>query len=271
MLSETRRLNIVNLLANDLTKAVSVAELSQRLGVSEMTIRRDLDWLAERSLVTRVHGGAVAFQGPEIEKSFTDRLGDSGPQKKSVGWAAAQLVRDGDRIILDAGTTTQQVAGNLTCHQNLTVITNNLPIVDHLAHCAEIDTIVLGGMLKRQELCTVGPMVTQALSSLTADLFFLSTAGFSLECGATDPDMREAEVKQAMIACARKVILVADSRKYGIDKLVKIAPLTSVHTIVTDDSLPSETVTELEAAGLEVLTPQRMAARTIRESNPTPR
>ena len=92
MLSETRRLSIVNLLAHDLTKAVSVAELSERLGVSEMTIRRDLDWLARRSLATRVHGGAVAFQGPEIEKAFSDRLGDSRPQKKSVGWAAAQLV-----------------------------------------------------------------------------------------------------------------------------------------------------------------------------------
>jgi DeoR family fructose operon transcriptional repressor len=270
LLSETRRLTIMDLLTHDLTRAVSVAELSGRLGVSEMTIRRDLDWLAERSLATRVHGGAVAYQGPEIEKAFSDRLGDSGPQKKSIGWAAAQLAKDGDRIMMDAGTTTQQVASNLKFHHFLTIITNNLPIANELAGCSEIETIILGGMLKREELCTVGPMVTQALTSLTADIVFLSTAGFSIERGATDPDMREVEIKQAMMACASKVILVADSNKYGIAKLVKTASLSSIHTLVTDDFLSNETFIELDAAGLEVITPQRMAIRAIQQSG-TPR
>ena len=136
-----------------------------------------------------------------------------------------------------------------------------------LVHCPQVDTIILGGILKREEQCTVGPMTAQMLVSLSADVFFLSTAGFSLERGVTDPDMREVEVKQAMMACARRVILVADSSKYGIAKLVKIAPLTSMHAIVTDDSLSRETMLELEAAGLAVFTPQRMAARTIQQAS----
>jgi len=134
MLPETRRLQILDSLARSAGQAVTVTALSRELGVSAMTIRRDLDWLAERAIVTRVHGGALLYSQTEDEKPFRDRLMDFNPQKKSIGWAAAQLVKDGDRIILDAGTTTQQVASHLSGKKNLTAITNNLAVIDDLIH-----------------------------------------------------------------------------------------------------------------------------------------
>ncbi len=261
MPAEARRLHIIDLL-NKTGGVVSVSDLAEKLQVSEMTIRRDLDWLENRSILTRVHGGAMAYQS-DPEKPFDDRLKDYNPQKESIGWAAAQLVKDSERIILDAGTTTQQVARHLFNRANLTIITNNIPISSELAEYPHIETILLGGNLKHQEMCTVGPMVKQGLSMLVADRLFLSATGFSVRQGVTDPDMREVEVKQAMMQAANEVVLVADSSKYGLSQLVRICPMQAVHCVVTDDALPDEAAAALEAEGITVITPQRLARQVI--------
>ena len=263
MLAEERRLRIVELLNERESGIVSVAELSGLLGVSSMTIRRDLDWLEEMSLLRRVHGGAVAYQGMADEKPFVERHGEFSREKQIIGWTAAQLIHDGEKIILDAGTTTQQVARNLACKQDLAVVTNALPIAEELARCPQVSTIVLGGMLKQKELCNVGPMVTQELARLSVDKVFLSATGFTVEKGVTDPDLQETEVKQAMIRAAREVILVADSSKWGVTTLAQIAPLRAIHKIVTDDSLPVEAIQAIEAEGVEVITPGRSTTKTV--------
>jgi DeoR/GlpR family transcriptional regulator of sugar metabolism len=268
MLPETRRLQILDRLTRTTEQAVLVTELSREFDVSEMTIRRDLDWLAERAIVTRVHGGALLYSNTVTEKPFGDRLMDFNSQKKSIGWAAAQLVNDGDRIILDAGTTTQQVARHLAGKKNLTVITNNLAVIEDLVLCSQaaggyIETILLGGFLKQKELCTVGSLLTQELAALTADKYFLSVAGFTIQHGATDPDMREVEVKQAMLRAASQVILVADSSKYGVTRLGKIAPMKAIHKLVTDDSISEEVIAEIETAEVAVITPRRMVAQAM--------
>ncbi len=256
MPAEARRLQIIEMLGKTRTGVVSVASLARLLDVSEMTIRRDLDWLEARSILTRVHGGAMA-NPKEDESPFDDRLKRSNPQKSAIGWAAASLVNEGERIILDAGTTTQLVARNLAGRSALTVITNNVHILIELAKSPQIETWILGGTLKHQEMCTVGPMVTQALSYLSVDKCFLSSAGFDPNMGVTDMDLREVEVKQAMMRSAREVILVADSTKWGQVKLVRTAPLAQIHKIVTDDLLPAEAMNTLEAAGVQVITPER--------------
>ena len=263
MPAEARRLQIIDLLGKSGTGVVSVTVLARQLGVSEVTIRRDLDWLELHSVLTRVHGGAISYQKDE-EKPFDDRVLQSNPQKSIIGWAAAQLVRSGERIILDAGTTTQQLARNLAGCGALTVITNNIHIMSTLARFPQIETIMLGGTLKHLEMCTVGPMVTQALSVLTVDKCFLSAAGFDAVQGLTDQDMREVEVKQAMMRSAREVILVADSSKWGQVKLVRLAALNQIHKLVSDDRLPREAIAALEATGVEVFTPERLAERIVR-------
>jgi DeoR/GlpR family transcriptional regulator of sugar metabolism len=267
MLAETRRARIIDILGRSQDGVVSIENLSRQFGVSEMTIRRDLDWLATRAMVTRVRGGAVAHSSRD-EKPFGDRLGDHGPQKTAIAWAAARLVNDGDRIILDAGTTTQQIASALITRPRLTVITNNVAAVAQLSRAPQIDTILLGGNLKHQELCTVGPLVTQGLAVLSADKLFLSTAGFAVPQGATDPDMAEAEVKRAMISAASEVILVADSSKWGQVQLVKTARLNEISRLVTDDNIPVEAISALQAAGVEVVTPASLADASIAGSDP---
>ncbi len=263
-ISSSRRLQIVELIDRAEDGLATVSDLSRKFRVSEMTIRRDLDWLAERELVMRVHGGAIAFQ-EHPEKPFGDRLNESNLQKKAIGRAAAYLVEDGDRIILDAGTTTRQVAIALACKKNITVITNNLAAAYELARCANIDTILLGGSLKHQELCTVGPMVVQGLAALSAGKLFLSAAGLALKHGATDPDLREVEVKQAMIAAAERVILAADSSKWGRRELARIATLQQIHCLISDDALPPEAMAVLEAEGVEVITPGRLEQKATRQ------
>jgi DeoR family transcriptional regulator, fructose operon transcriptional repressor len=259
MPAEARRLQIVELLTRNGSGGVSVHWLADHFGVSEMTIRRDLDWLEERAALTRVHGGALSLQNGE-EKPFDARLNQSNPQKAAIGRAAAQLVKAGERILLDAGTTTQQVARNLVSLTTLTIITNNVHIASDLAPHPHIETILLGGMLKHQEMCTVGPMVTQFLAVLAVDKLFLSAAGFDDRHGISDQDLREVEVKQAMMRSARETILVCDSSKWNMVRLVRSATWGQVRRVVTDDRIPPEAVEALQAAGVEVLTPERMTA-----------
>jgi len=263
MLIEGRRQQIIDLVTKTDSRMVSISHLSQQLGVSEMTIRRDLDWLASRSLVTRIHGGAAVHQANPTEKSFEVRSKEYNSQKNSIGWAAAQIINDGDRIILDGGTTTQYIARHLENKQKLTVITNNLPVATELALNPQIETIVLGGILKHKEQCTVGGMVVRALASLSAGKLFLSATGFNLKNGATDPDMRETEVKQAMIRAADEIILAVDSSKYGNSALMQIAPLETIHKIITDDSMPLEAISALESLGIIVITPERLTSHFI--------
>lgn len=257
MLAELRRLRIAEYVRQHESGVVTVAELSHLLDVSDMTIRRDLALLERQAVLRRVHGGAVAIQQTNREKSFKYRATRADPQKQIIGWLAAQLVRDGDRVILDAGTTTLQVAKNLTCKERLTVITNNIPVANELAQCSNVVIILLGGIVKHNESCTVGNMVKQSLSLLSADKYFLSATNFSIRMGAMETDMAETEVKQAMLRAASETILVADSSKFDLSALIQIAPLSQIHKLVTDDALPAESMRIIEAEGVEVITPMR--------------
>lgn len=250
MLAEQRRNLILDSLSHQ-GSSISVVELSQMFRVSTMTIRRDLDQLETEQKVRRVHGGAIVFR-EDTGKPFEKRHVESNREKQSIGRLAASLVQDGQKIFLDAGTTTLAIAMNLGGKKNLTVITHALPIAQALCSFDSISTIFLGGMLKRQEQCAIGSMVVQTLSHLNADLFFLSAAGFDLQKGPTDPDLMEAEVKQSMIHSAHQVILVADSSKWGVVNLVQITTWSKIHVLVTDDGLPQIAIQDLESLGVKV-------------------
>jgi DeoR family fructose operon transcriptional repressor len=265
MLAELRRMRIAEYIRQRESGVASVTELSQVLAVSEMTVRRDLALLESRSVLRRVHGGAIAYLPTEGDKPFSARSTRAEPQKKIIGWLAAQLVQDDDRIILDAGTTTLQIAFNLTCKNRLTVITNNIPVARELSVCREITIVLLGGIVKHIELCTVGNMVKQALASISADKYFLSATSFSLGMGAMETDMAEMEVKQAMQRSAREVILVADSFKFDVTSLLQVTPIQQIHKIVTDDGLSPGTIQAIEAQGVQVITPMRQAIQPVPE------
>jgi DeoR family fructose operon transcriptional repressor len=252
MLAEERQNRILETLNERENGAVSVKELSAIFDTSEMTIRRDLDTLYKRGLLKRVHGGAIS-QGAVLEKPFDERYDDYNLQKETIGKLASKMIADGDTIILDAGTTSQQIARNLNETIGITVITNALPVAAELSHYANVSTILLGGMLKHKESCTVGPTVIQELSRFSVDKLFLTASGFSLEKGVTDPDLREVEVKQAMIRSASEIILVADSSKWDVITLVKITSIGSIDKLISDECLPAEAIAALKANGVEVI------------------
>jgi DeoR/GlpR family transcriptional regulator of sugar metabolism len=255
MLAEARRRRILEVLADSESAAVAVEPLAEQLRVSGMTIRRDLDWLEARGLLRRVRGGAVTTGDIPTWKPFGERRDEYSREKQLIGWRAAQLVCDNQRIIVDSGTTTLHLARNLACRQNLVAITNSLPVAEELVRCPGVTAILLGGLLKPRELCSVGPTVAEELARLSVDRVFLSAAGFEIARGVTDPDMREVEVKRAMIRAAREVVLLADSSKWGEVALAQIAPLRGIHTLVTDNGLPADAARAIRAAGVQVLTP----------------
>jgi len=253
MLREEREAEITRLLASAKAGVLRVGQLAAMLGVSEMTVRRDLASLEERGLVHRIHGGAMHLSHALLlEKSFSDRGRERMAQKMAIGRVAATYVHDGDVIILDAGTTTLQVARHISA-QALTAVTNALPVATELAGQQGVSAILLGGNLKGPELCTVGPITTNSLSQMAADTLFLSAAGFSLERGLTDPDLREAEVKRAMIRAARRVVLVCDSSKFQSVAFAQITSLQDVHAFVTDTGLPPSGREAIGAMGLELI------------------
>ena len=258
MLVQQRRNLIVERLQTHGGTAPTVAELSEVFDVS--TIRRDLDWLDGRGFLRRVRGGAVPLIA-EHDRPFDERDDTFLEEKLLIGQAAAALVRDGEQIILDCGTTTMHLARGLGAKQDATAVTNALPVAEELSHCRSVSTILLGGILKQRELCTVGPPVTAELSQLSVDKAFISAEGFSVDMGAADPDLREAEVKRAMMRAATEPYLVVDSSKWGARALVQIAPLDAFSAVITDDRMPPEAVEAIEALGVRVLTPAGGVAR----------
>jgi len=270
MLTQERQSEILRLLHRKERGAIAVTELVAELGVSHMTIRRDLKYLHSLGLLHRVYAGATTSPSSGDDEPFFQRDLWFGDEKEAIGRIAASLIRPGEQIILDAGTTTLQIARRLAGRSDLVVVTSALPVALELACCLNVHTIVLGGMLKSRELCTVGSMVSQTLSRISVDRTFLSVAGFSLEQGATDPDMAEVEVKQAMMRSARQVILVADHNKWNRVAFAQIAPLQDFHTLITDDEMPDEAIREIEALGVKVITPGRIATTGAERAAPWP-
>lgn len=236
---------------------VRVAELSRHFGVSEVSIRRDLERLERRGLLQRVHGGAVAVavdNSPgEISSTPTPHL----DEKRRIGRAAAALVQPGDRLLFDSGTTVLETAralGNdLVRLGTLTAITCSLPIVQELGHHRGIHMLLLGGIYLPEHRIVTGPQTIESLRSLHADKMFLGADGMTLSHGVTTANVLEAEVDRAMIKAADEVILVADSSKIGGIGLTTILPLERVHKLVTDEGAPSGFVSTLRDAGVEVI------------------
>jgi DeoR family transcriptional regulator, fructose operon transcriptional repressor len=269
MFVESRRNQILSLLRSAESDVLSIADLSKLLNVSEMTVRRDLDSLEEKSLIKRVPGGAFARRFATVENSLEERAGQHHLQKAAIGRLAVRFIQPGDSILLDAGTTTQQIAtllaempGGMDA-KGVTVITNNLTVALTLSDVPNIKTHLLGGQLKPRERCTVGMNTRQMLANFRVDKCFLSTAGFSLRSGITDIDLAEVEIKQGMIEAAREVTLVADSSKYNVVGLIKVASLSAAARLICDDGLDADAINEMEAEGIEVITPARIPSDQI--------
>ena len=233
---------------------VAVGELAARYEVTPETIRRDLDALAARGLLCRVHGGAVPAEKLRLgEPSVPARDVSSPAEKLAIAEKAISLLphREGLTVLIDAGTTTARLCGLLPARVGR-IITNSVPAAGVLSEQEGRSVWLLGGEVRGVTQAVVGPVAQETLGRLRVDIAFLGTNGFSVEHGFSTPHPSEAAIKRAMVACAREVVVLADSSKLGVDHLVQFASLDDVDVLVTDAGLPEAGLAELRAAGLRV-------------------
>lgn len=250
MHAQQRLQTTLDLLANK--ASVSVNDLADRLHVTAMTVRRDLNTLERKGLVRRVRGGAVSAQGRSYEPPLLTRALIHQNEKQRIGAAAAEMVRDGDTIAIDVGTTTLEIARHLVRHHNLTVVTPSFHIAGVLAEQLSIRVILTGGVLRPGELSLVGHLAERAFRDFFVDKLFLGIGGFHLSAGLTEFNPEDAQVKRAMIACAKEVIVVADASKFGKVAFAAVAGLDAVKHVITDSGLQKDTISRLESMGIEV-------------------
>ncbi|GAA2814063.1 DeoR/GlpR family DNA-binding transcription regulator [Streptomyces showdoensis] len=235
---------------------VRVNELTRRLNVSDMTVRRDLDALARQGVVAKVHGGAVpVVEASSHEPGFEAKSALELGAKEEIARAAAAMVRPGTAIALSGGTTTYALARHLLDVPDLTVVTNSVRVADvfyeaqHSGSGGEARpgaaTVVLTGGVRTPSDALVGPVADQAIRSLHFDALFLGVHGISVEAGLSTPNLAEAETNRRLVHAARRVVVVADHTKWGTVGLSSFATLDEVDALVTDRGLSPEVREEM--------------------------
>lgn len=232
---------------------LTVAEITQAFEVSEATVRRDLSALAERSLIRRVHGGAMrAQQVATSEAPIIQRLEQHADIKQRIGQAAARLIQDGETILLMGGSTGTAVARELSTHTNLTLVTDSLIVANELIRQGIHKVILLGGVIDADEFAVRGTLSRLFLSELQVDKVILGTKAISPQRGLSAESPEEAELFRACIQAGHHVILVTDSTKFHQSALVRIADVDVIDTIVTDTGIPAEVVEALQERSILV-------------------
>lgn len=235
--------------------AVTVAELVDRFGVSDMTIRRDLDALDAGGLLHKVHGGATSVSLRSAhEPGFDAKLSQESSAKQAIAERAAGLVQPDSAVGIGAGTTTFALARQLLGIERLTVVTNSVRIADIFHGDARSDrTVVLVGGVRTPSDALVGPIATAALQTLHLDQLFLGAHGIHAEQGLSTPNLMEAETNRSFIAASREVIVVADHTKWGTVGLSRFAGWQDVDKVVTDPGLPGPARRAMKGTGCELV------------------
>ena len=251
-MKHNRQSEIVSIL--DARGLATVTDLSERFGVSEMTIRRDLLDLEIAGLVRRVHGGATRSLGRAFEPPFRVRMAASSPAKRAIAQAAVRHIKEGDAIGLDVGSTVIEMVPEFVPIDNLTVVTASLRVASKVSelHALErsIRLIVTGGVARADELSLIGQRAIDTYRDIRLDTAFISVGGLALDGGATEFNLEDAEVKRAMIASSRDVIILADSSKFHQTGFAHVMDLDRAALIITDDGIAEETRAELDKAGI---------------------
>ena len=250
MLNEERRRLILQILSHD--GRVLVGDLARHFHTSQVTIRKDLDILQTHGRIHRTHGGALparesALEDPTLrEKEKLHRK-----EKSQIAATAARMVKEGQVVILDSGTTTTAIARALREREHLTIITNAVNIAAELSG-SSLEVILTGGTLRKNSFSLVGPIAEETLRRLNADILFLGVDGFDVHYGLSAPNLLEAKVNRAMMDVARVTVAVCDSSKFGRRSLSSIAPLSAVHHLITDRGIPKADLATLKKTGVEV-------------------
>jgi DeoR family transcriptional regulator of aga operon len=251
LLIDERRQHILSLIQNH--GRVVVGELSRDLGISQITIRKDLEYLHTKGLIQRTHGGALRIQSSALfDPSVNEKQKQHAQEKQRIAAAAVKMVEEGQCVMLDSGTTTAAIAHELRRFSQLTVITNAMNIAADLTS-TDLEVILIGGSLRKNSFSLVGPLAEDVLEEMHADILFLGVDGFDPEVGLTTPNFLESRVNRAMVKAARRVVAVCDSTKFKRRSLSRIVPPSAVHSVITDRDLPIETAEALRAQNIEVI------------------
>ena len=236
---------------------VQLVDLVKLFQITETSIRRDLTLLEANRRLKRVHGGAISMPGNLRTDSFSEKMQLHIKAKQRIGKVAAEMIHQGDVLLLDSGTTTLQVVRqipiSLQTGSLITMVTNSLPITQEVLTWPFPNLIVLGGLYMPDYQATVGPQTLNQLRELTADRVFLGADGLTVQGGATTANILMAEVDRLMVERSRHVVLVTDSSKLGRIGFVPIKPVNALHTIITDTNAPEDIVEEMRSKGVEVI------------------
>ncbi|KUL33666.1 D-beta-D-heptose 1-phosphate adenosyltransferase [Streptomyces sp. NRRL F-4489] len=235
---------------------VDVLSLAEEFQVTAETVRRDLKALDRAGLVRRVHGGAIPAGRLDFEPDLAERDAVAADEKRRIARAALAELPGGEgpgSVILDAGTTAARLAAEIPLEAELTVVTHGLPVAARLADHPGLTLHLVGGRIRHRTRAAVDDWALRAYREINADVLFLAANGFSLDGGLTTPDLAEAAVKRAMIAAARRVVLLADSAKSGQRHFARFGELTDVDVLITDTGLSPQDALAIERAGTEVV------------------
>ncbi|WP_449354741.1 DeoR/GlpR family DNA-binding transcription regulator [Virgibacillus natechei] len=252
MFAKERHKEIVKMVRKD--KSVKVSHLMKCFHVSFETIRRDLEFLEKQGFLTRVHGGAVLEEVNSRELSFTVRESKFLKEKQEIANKATNYVLEGQSIAMDVSTTNTEFAKALKKQfKRLTVLTNSMTIANELSEMPDYTIIFAGGILRNQELCTVGDFTEDFITQFHIDTFFMSISGISLTKGLTDYGAGELQVKKKMMEIAQDKIVLADSSKFDIVSLLNVCPFDQVNRIITDSNIGENILEKYRNIGVEIV------------------
>ncbi len=231
---------------------VSVAEMAEALGTTEITLRRDLRAMAKAGLLVRTHGGAIQPSGLGHEPSYSEKAQQAAAEKAAIARVAFEMVRPGDSIVLGPGTTTLALARLLVHCPELTVVTNSLLVAQALMEAQRVEVILTGGTLRRPIHALVGPATEESVRALRASQAFISGNGFTADRGLSTPSPVVAATDRALAGAAQHVVVLADYTKIGQETMCQTVPAARVHTLITDSKASPDELDAIRGAGLDV-------------------
>lgn len=234
---------------------VTVEELAQKLNVTPMTIRRDLSKLESLGIASRSHGGAILNHPLQKEQSYESKKAFNNEQKQKIAALAAQLVKDGDTVLLDAGTTTFELALLLKEKEDITVVTNDLKIAMEL-YSSNVRLFIAGGQIQPETASVIGAMSESFISGLQVDIAFMGTSAISRNWFLCTPTAEKAALKQKMIHSASHAVLLADSSKFYKESFIKICALSALEYLVTDKIFSKEEIRAIDGSNMKILQTQ---------------